>query len=110
MANKGDQKSSRSKVLRLFRIARDMTVKELADSMNVSSSYICDVERGVRNPSLETYQKYSEALRVPLSTIIFFDEEITNYGYNYRKLLISILQNVDSLEERTKEKEQEVVN
>lgn len=103
MASAKKSISSLGNVLRLFRIARDMTVKELAEKMDVSSSYICDVERGARNPSMETYQKYSDALRVPLSTIIFFNEEVTSYGYSYRKLLISILQKVDILETEVEE-------
>lgn len=91
-------KSSRGKILRLFRIARDMSIKELAEKMQVSSSYISDVERGVRNPSMETCKKYSDAFGVPLSVIIFFDEELTEHGYNYRKLLISILKKVELID------------
>lgn len=99
------KKSERQSILRLFRIARDMSVKELAEKMEVSSSYICDIERGIRNPSLETYKKFSKAFRVPLSTLMFFDEEQTEYGYNYRRLLISILQKIDQIDTQKGEKE-----
>lgn len=77
-------KSSRGKILRLFRIARDMSIKELAEKMQVSSSYISDVERGVRNPSMETCKKYSDAFGVLLSVIIFYgkrDRTLTYFLY-----------------------------
>lgn len=90
-------------VLRLFRIAKDMSVKELADKMGVRQSFISDIEHGTRNATLQTYQRYSKALNIPLSTIMFFDEKKMEKGNNYRKLLISILQKVEKLEEKKNE-------
>jgi len=90
-------------VLRSFRIAREMTAKELAEKMNVRSAYISNVEHGLKNPSRDTYKKYSEALNIPYSVIEFFDEEVTKQGYTFRKLLIAILQYVDKLDDMKRE-------
>lgn len=95
-----DEKSLNVSVLRLFRIAKDMSIKELAEKMGVRQSFICDIEHGTRSATLQTYQRYSKALNIPLSTIMFFDEKKMEKGYNYRKLLISILQKVEVLEEK----------
>jgi len=94
------QRNNLGSVLRSFRIAREFSTKELADKMNVRPSYISDVEHGLRMPSRDTYEKYSEALNIPCSVIEFFNEEVTKHGYTFRKLLIAILQHVDKLEDK----------
>lgn len=98
-----DKMGSDVNVLRLFRIAKDMSVKELADKIGVRQSFISDIEHGTRNATLQTYQRYSEALNIPLSVIMFFDEKKLEHGNNYRKLLISILEKVETLEKKKNE-------
>lgn len=88
----GDQKSNLGYVLKLLRIANNMSVKELAEKMGVSSTYITEVEASNRNPSLNTLTKYSEALGVSKSTILYFDEEGSQINYNYQSLLLKILE------------------
>lgn len=84
-------------VLKLLRIAKDMSIKELASIMKVSSSYICEIESGVKKPSLNMISKYSEALGVSKSTIMYFDERGGSIGYNYQHLLIEILQKITKI-------------
>ena len=62
--------------------------------MNVSSTYICEVESNNKKPSLDMLDKYSEVLEIKRSTILYFDEEIQEHGYNYQKLLFQILQKI----------------
>lgn len=81
-------------VLRLFRIGRDLTIKDLSAEMGVSPSYICDIERGAKKPSLATIEKYSKALKVPKSTLLFFDEQQKKNGFSYQDLLIRILRSI----------------
>ena len=81
-------------VLRLLRIARDMQTKELAARMNVSSTYISEVESNNKKPSLNTLSKYSEALDVSKSTILYFEEESKKKGYNNQRLLFEILKKI----------------
>lgn len=90
----GEMKGGLGSVLKLLRIANNMTVKDLADKMEVSSTYITEVEANNKNPSLNTLTKYSEALGVSKSTILYFDEEGEESGYNYQKLLLKILQTI----------------
>lgn len=78
-------------VLQLLRIANNLSIKELAKKINTSSAYISEIEANKKKPSLELLSKYSEALGVSTSTILYFDEEGSQFGYKYQKLLFQIL-------------------
>ena len=78
-------------VLQLLRIANNLSIKELAEKINTSSAYISEIEANKKKPSLELLSKYSEALGVSTSTILYFDEEGSQFGYKYKKLLFQIL-------------------
>jgi len=91
---KKDNKKGLGNVLRLLRIANDLTIKELAKKMDVSSTYISEIEANNKKPSLEIITKYSNVLNVNRSSIMFFDEEGEKNGYNYQKLLLDILQKI----------------
>lgn len=94
------KENSLANVLRILRIAEDLTISELSERASLTSSYICDVESGKRRPSLDTLKKFAEGLQIPYSTICVFDEEQSQYGYSYRKLLLKVLQMIDTLEKK----------
>ena len=87
-----EEKKGLGNVLKLLRIANDMSIKELAEKMAVSSAYISEVEANNKNPSLDTLTKYSEALNVNKSAIMYFDEEGEKISYDYQHLLLQILE------------------
>lgn len=49
-------------VLKGRRQAFDLTQRDLADLMNTSQGYVCELERGVSQPRLPTLQKWADAL------------------------------------------------
>lgn len=65
-----------SEALRLLRVFHDMRQNELAEMLDVSKSYISELENGNRIPSLDMIQKYSTLFKVPVSSIMFFSENI----------------------------------
>lgn len=89
-----EEKKGLGNVLKLLRIAKEMSIKSLATKMSVSSTYISEVEANNKNPSLDMLTKYSEALGVSKSTIMYFDEEGEKMGYNYQNLLLEILKEI----------------
>ena len=89
-----ERKVGLGNVLKLLRIAREMSTKDLATKMNVSSTYISEVEANNKKPSLEMLSRYSDALEVSKSTILYFDEEGEKNGYDYKRLLYTILQKI----------------
>jgi transcriptional regulator with XRE-family HTH domain len=82
-------------VLRLLRISNDLSIKELSSKTGISASYITEIERGIKDtPSIDIIEKYSKALNVSKSTIMFFEEDLSSKKYNYQKMLLRILQKI----------------
>lgn len=80
-------------VLRLIRIACDMTIQEIADATGFSYSYISEIERGKKNPSNNCIEKYSEVSGIDSRTIKLFGELYSGdlNKSKFRALLIVIL-------------------
>ncbi|MEA4895146.1 MAG: helix-turn-helix transcriptional regulator [Oscillospiraceae bacterium] len=84
-------------VLRLLRISNDLTIKELSEKSGISASYIAEIECGNKvSPSIDIIDKYSKALNVSKSTIMFFEEDLSDKKYDYQNMLLSILQKISS--------------
>lgn len=73
--------------LRLIRVLNGLTQKELAREIDLSDSYVSEVERGNREPSLTVIKKYSEYFRVPVSSIMLFAESVSESEGGVRGLM-----------------------
>lgn len=49
-----------------YRIAKNLTIKELAEKANITSSMLSQIERGLANPSINTLKLIAQALDTPL--------------------------------------------
>lgn len=49
---------------------------ELAERLGVSKSHVSEIENGNKSPSLDLIERYSEAFKIPVSSIMFFAEEL----------------------------------
>lgn len=65
-----------NQALRLIRSYHDLSQTELAEELSISNSHLSEIESGKKQPSLELLNKYSERFDVPLSSILFFSENI----------------------------------
>jgi transcriptional regulator with XRE-family HTH domain len=65
-----------SEALRLLRIFHDLKQNELAERLGLSKSYVSELEKGNRTPSLEVVEKYAKAFNIPTSSILFFSENL----------------------------------
>lgn len=61
--------------IRAFREERGYTLTDMARKANLSFSYLSEIERGVKQPSLKTVDKIAKALNVPKEHLIELDEE-----------------------------------
>ncbi len=59
------------KAIKLCRTQKNMSQTELANQAEISVSYLSLLERGKRDPNLSTVEKISEALKVPVSILVF---------------------------------------
>ncbi len=57
-------------VLKEKRTARKMSMETLAETAGLHQTYIGLIERGLRNPSLDTLQVIADALEVRASSLI----------------------------------------
>ncbi len=62
--------------LRLIRVYHDLKQKEVAELLGVSTSYLSEIEKGRKVPTLEIVQRYSDKFGLPMSSIMFFAESI----------------------------------
>ena len=61
------------KRIKQLRVMRDMTQEQLAEASKVSISFLGNVERGSKNPTVQTVSKIANALEVTLSDLFSLD-------------------------------------
>lgn len=64
--------------LRLVRVFHDMNQSNLAERLGISKSYLSELESGKKSPTLELLQKYAATFNMPLSSLLFFAENVNN--------------------------------
>jgi transcriptional regulator with XRE-family HTH domain len=60
------------KHMKKLRLEQDLTQEELADRAGMHFTYIGQIERGLRNPSLVNLYKIAKALKVKAGTLLPF--------------------------------------
>jgi len=56
--------------IRRLRRQRGLTLKELADKVGLSTSYLSEVERELKRPSIEVLEKLTNILRIPVGSLV----------------------------------------
>jgi len=64
------------KALKLMRSYYGISQTDLSENLGVSNSYLSEIESGKKQPSLDVLNKYSEYFEIPLSSILFFSENL----------------------------------
>lgn len=62
--------------LRLIRVYHDLTQTQLSFELGVSNSFLSEIESGKKTPTLELLSKYGERFQIPLSSLLFFSENL----------------------------------
>lgn len=60
--------------LKKIRLNRNLSQEELAFQCNMQASHIGQLERGQKNPTLDTLKKISSGLDMSLSELLSFDD------------------------------------
>lgn len=87
--------------LRLIRVFHDCKARELAAALGLSASYISEIEKGDKTPSIDTLKKYADYFGTSVSAIMFFAEGINKNKKKpvvaaTRKKLIRLLQIIEN--------------
>jgi transcriptional regulator with XRE-family HTH domain len=89
-----------NEALRLLRVFNDLKAVELAEKLSISTSYLSEIEKGKKEPSLDIIKKYAEIFDTSPSTILFFSENLDKEGSSFKKSigrkLIQFLQNIEN--------------
>lgn len=65
-----------NRALRLAREFHRMKQVELARRLNISTSYLSEIEAGKKPPSIELLDGYAKVFGVPASTFLLFQEQM----------------------------------
>lgn len=83
-----------NEALRLFRVFNDLKLFEMAEKLGISPSYLSEIEKGKKDPSLKLLEKYSEVFNISTSSILNFSEKLEN---NQKGVKAKIAQNIVNL-------------
>ncbi len=88
------------KKIRYYREKYKLKIKDLHEKTDLSISYISEIERGVKNPTLETLSKLSNALGVNISEFIGKEQNVI---YNIKLVMgdMTIKEFADAIVEKT---------
>jgi len=62
--------------IRLVRVFHDMNQTTLAERLEISKSYLSEIESGKKQVTLELLEKYADIFGMPLSSLLFFAEHV----------------------------------
>jgi len=84
-----------------MRVFHDCKTTELANALGMSASYISELERNKKTPSMDTLKKYADYFDTTVSAIMFFAEDVEKdkdrtMKSAIRKKLIRFLQIVEN--------------
>lgn len=91
-----------NEALRLVRAYHDLSQSELCAQLGISNSYLSEIESGKKQPTLDLLSRYSERFGIPVSSLLFFSENLHQTGVtsNLRlgaaKKVLSLLQWVEA--------------
>lgn len=82
--------------LRMIRVFHDVSQKDLATRLHIAPSHLSEIESGKKKPTLETLDRYASEFKIPVSSIMFFSEEMES-GSRSEKLRMNISEKVLTL-------------
>ena len=94
-----------NRALKLLRTYHQYSQVELAKRLDISNSYLCEIEKGAKSPAIDLLNKYSEIFKMPVSTILLFSENISSTNKPSEKLRIGAADKVLRLLEWIDERE-----
>lgn len=66
--------------LKLVRVYHNLKQKQLADALDLSPSYLNEIESGKKQVTMEVLEKYSKFFKIPASSLLYFSEHRGRHG------------------------------
>jgi len=83
-----------NRALKLLRTYHQLSQTELAGRLEISNSYLCEIEKGSKSPGLDLLARYALVFKMPVSNILLFSEEIEEPFGTSERLRISAAKKV----------------
>lgn len=77
------------RALKTIRQYHRLSQAELADQLGISKSYLNEIERNKKAPSLEVLGKYAARFDVPLSSLMLFAERTQGSTYDKARVFVA---------------------
>ena len=78
-----------------LRRAKNLTQEELAEGSSISAKYLSSIERGNENPTLDTFIRLADALKVEMWELFEFSQEGKSVE-EIRMVIIDLILNSDA--------------
>ena len=78
-------------ILKYIRVCNDYSVKQVSNSINIVSTYICDIENNRKKSSFDMLYKFADCYNIEASKIIYF-EELEKMGKSRKEILKEVLE------------------
>lgn len=80
-----------NKILKITRIINDMSIKSVSENSGFSYSYISEIERGKKSPTISTLKSIAKVYNIPVSKLFLFEEITEEKQLNYQQISKMIL-------------------
>lgn len=80
--------------LKKIRLIYGFKAKDLSEILDITPSYLSEIENNKKNPSLDLLKKYSEVFNMKLSTLLLLTEKTSELekkgspNFNIQKMLV----------------------
>lgn len=64
------------RALKLVRQYHRLNQVQMAHKLDISPSYLSEIEKGKKTPSLDLLEKYAAIIGIPVSSLVFMAEEL----------------------------------
>lgn len=78
------------RALKHMRIFHTISQTDLADKLEISRSYLSEIEAGKKSPSLELLEKYANIFSIPVSSILLFSEQLKDDTFPERTRVYAV--------------------
>jgi len=85
-----------SEALRMIRVFHDLSQKDLSARLHIAPSHLSEIEAGKKQPTLQLLERYSTEFGIPVSSIMFFSEQMGG-GSRAEKLRLNVSEKVLAL-------------
>lgn len=66
------------RALKTFRVFHGLTQAELSVKLEMSKSYLSEIESGKKSVGYDLLEKYADLFDIPVSSLVFFSEALEN--------------------------------